>query len=287
MAILLAWIYFRHITITRPPIGVFSLGDVAALLVGVVVVPYLYLGLPVWLVAVLLGVGVAGMLDLVAEPVLPPRLRRLIVGAIVACGAASVIFGDTHGLAPHIANNLVLVVVATGAANLWAQSGLRARDAAVLAGGLAVYDLVFTSLLPTTSNLFDQLSGRPFAPMLVWPDGSTGGWTGLGLGDLVVVAVWPLLMRKAFGLKPTLVAVSAELVTIAILISLPAGPAVFPVMVVLGPVIVAQYAWCRRRIGVERTAREYLLADTPVARVSPVSSALFVSLSPSGSSPPY
>src|SRR5262249_18848847 len=158
--------------------------DVAALLVGIVVVPYLYLGLPTWLVVTLLGLGMAGILDLVAEPILPAWPRRLIVGALVASDVATQIVGGGSTVAALFTNDLVLVAVAVGVVNLWAQSGLRARDAAALAGGLAVYDLVFTSLLQTTSSLFSRLSGHPFAPMLMWPDGARGGWVALGLGDL-------------------------------------------------------------------------------------------------------
>jgi hypothetical protein len=41
-----------------------------------------------------------------------------------------------------------------GAANLWAQSGMRARDAAVLAGALTLYDFIFTSQLTLMADLF-------------------------------------------------------------------------------------------------------------------------------------
>ncbi|MFN8515742.1 MAG: hypothetical protein U0841_24805 [Chloroflexia bacterium] len=60
---------------------------------------------------------------------------------------------------------------------------MRARDAAVLGGVLAIYDVVATSLLPLTDGLFDRLAGLPLAPLVVWPTGD-GGWIGLGLGGL-------------------------------------------------------------------------------------------------------
>jgi hypothetical protein len=50
-------------------------------------------------------------------------------------------------------NNTVLVLAVMGVTTLWAQSGMKARDVAMLAGALTFYDLVATSLLPLTSDL--------------------------------------------------------------------------------------------------------------------------------------
>ena len=47
VGLLCAWGYFRRFRISRPPLGTFGLGDVAMLLVAVVVVPFLYLIVPV------------------------------------------------------------------------------------------------------------------------------------------------------------------------------------------------------------------------------------------------
>ena len=49
-ALLLSWVYFRRYTVSRPPIGVFNLWDIAVMIGGIVLVPYLYLVLPIWLV---------------------------------------------------------------------------------------------------------------------------------------------------------------------------------------------------------------------------------------------
>jgi hypothetical protein len=40
-----------------------------------------------------------------------------------------------------------------------------------------------------------------------------------------------------------------------------AALALFPVMVVLGPLMVLQYAWWARRRGPERTTRQYLQVE--------------------------
>ena len=64
-------------------------------------------------------------------------------------------------------NNVVLVVVVVGVANLWAQSGMGARRVA-LAAGLAVYDFVATSQLTLMTDLIDKLSEVPLVPFIAW-----------------------------------------------------------------------------------------------------------------------
>ena len=44
LAASLSWLYFRRYTITRPPIGVFNLRDVAILTILIATIPYVYLG---------------------------------------------------------------------------------------------------------------------------------------------------------------------------------------------------------------------------------------------------
>src|SRR6266487_233055 len=85
-AIVLSWGYFRRYTITRPPIGVFNLWDIAIMIGGIVLVPYLYLALPYWLVAGLLTLGVLSALYFLWEPVLRSAwavwLATLVLAAI-------------------------------------------------------------------------------------------------------------------------------------------------------------------------------------------------------------
>ena len=76
VTVLTAWVYFRNCSVSRLPISTFSLSDVAALLVGNVVIPYLYLGLPTWMTATLLGLGMVGILDFAAEPIVPIETTR-------------------------------------------------------------------------------------------------------------------------------------------------------------------------------------------------------------------
>ena len=261
VSILLAWGYFRRFALSRPPIGVFSLGDVVAMLVGVVLVPYLYLLLPPGVVVALLGLGMLSVLALMAEPVLRVRaLRWLVVVALLGADVWVTIGLDAGSPARYLANDLVLLLAVVGTSNLWAQSGLRARDVTVLGAGLALYDLVFTALLPTTDDLFRRLAGLPFAPLVAWPAGTTGQWLAIGLGDLLLAAVCPLALRKAFGRPAGFVGLLVALGVVGGLLALPLA-GTFPVMVVLGPLMVIQYIWWIRRRGTERTTWQYLQAE--------------------------
>src|SRR5215213_5149395 len=72
-AILLSWDYFRRYVVTRPPIGVFNLWDIAIIIGGIIVVPYLYLILPLWFVRSLLALAILSVLYFAWEPILRAR----------------------------------------------------------------------------------------------------------------------------------------------------------------------------------------------------------------------
>jgi hypothetical protein len=268
-AVLLAWLYFRRCRLPRPPVGVFTRGDVALLLGAVVVVPYLYLWLPPWPAAGLLATGYLSILTGMAEPVLrarwaggPAMLGLLVadLGVARVCGPAS---------PPLFAvNDAVLVAVVIGVANLWAQSGLKARDAALLGAALACYDMLATSVFPLTTDLLARLAGLPFAPLVAWPSGE-GRWVGIGLGDLLLAAVWPLVLRRAFGRRAGVVALVVGLGALGGMLALVDGrlvPGTLPAMVVLGPLMVAQYVYWAQRRGGERTTWRYQQGGAPAER---------------------
>src|SRR5919197_719124 len=85
-AVVLSWAYFRRCRMTRPPLGVFNLADVLIMLVGVVLVPYLYVALPTWLVGALLGGLTVGILYVTLEPFPVPR-RAIWLGILVLVAA--------------------------------------------------------------------------------------------------------------------------------------------------------------------------------------------------------
>jgi hypothetical protein len=84
------------------------------------------------------------------------------------------------------------------------------------------------------------------------------------LGDLLLASAFPLVMRKAFGLAAGMTALAINLGVIGVLLVLPTLGIVhrtFPVMIVLGPLMVAQYAYWRRRRGAERMMWQYWQAE--------------------------
>jgi hypothetical protein len=115
-----------------------------------------------------------------------------------------------------LANNTVLAIGIIGAANLWVQSGMNARHVAVLGAALVAYDFVATSVLPLMNDLIDRLASLPFALQITWASGDNQ-WLGIGLGDLLMATVFPLVMRKAFGRTAGLLALVSGLVTLKML----------------------------------------------------------------------
>ena len=196
-------------------------------------------------------------------------LLAAIVAAALAADVATALAAGTGSNTFLAVNNVVLVVIVVGVANLWAQSGMKARDAAALAAGLAVYDFIATSQLTLMTDLIDRLSQVPLVPFIAWREGA--GALGIGLGDLLLAAVFPLVMRKAFGPRAAAIALAVGIATIvAVLGLIQAGVIDFavPVMVVLGPLMVAQYALSIRRHGSERTTFQYLQAEPLAAAAS-------------------
>jgi len=259
-ALLGSWGYFRRYSITRPPIGVFTVWDVTVMLVGIVLVPYLYLLLPRWLVAGLLMLGIISALYFVVEPVVRRAwmIWLITIALVLADSGALLAFAD-RGRLFYAINNVALILVVVGLTNLWAQSGMQARDVAIVAGALAVYDAIATWQLPLMIDLLDHLDGLPFMPLIAWPT-EQWRWFGIGLGDILLAAVFPLVARKAFGARAGVAALVLGGSAIGVVLTLPLlgiTYAAFPVMIVLGPLIVAQYSYWRQR-GPERPMWQYM-----------------------------
>src|SRR5947208_512363 len=111
LALVLAWGYFRRYAISRPPLGVLSIGDVVALMAGVLLMPYLYLAIPTGVAAAILGVGLVNLLATAAQPVLPVGWLGWLaaLGLVGADAAATVVFGP-RSPAYFAVNNVVLVL---------------------------------------------------------------------------------------------------------------------------------------------------------------------------------
>jgi hypothetical protein len=265
LVLIAGWFYFRRYTLTRPPIGVLTLGDVLFMLVSIVLVPYLYLVVPNWLLVGLLLIVGTGILYITLEPVVQrSAVIWLITLLLVAVELALVWRYTTQHRNFLLLHNLLMVTVVVGITNLWAQSGMKARDAALLGVLLAVYDFVFTVQLPVMGNLIERMASFPFAPLVAWPVGGDGQWLGIGLGDLLLATVFPLVMRKAFNRQAgwlALILGFAAIVAILVVQSLQFKLVYFPVMVILGPLMGLQYLVWRYQFGSERTTQLYRAAE--------------------------
>ncbi len=110
--------------------------------------------------------------------------------------------------------------------------------------------------MPLTDELIRQTAAYPFAPMMAWPVGGDGLWFGIGLGDLLNATVFPMAMRKAFGARAGWTATALSLGIVALVMAIPWTKS-FPVMVVLGPLMVVQYLYWHCRAGQERTLGQF------------------------------
>lgn len=265
-SLLAAWLYFRRFRLERPPLGAFNRTDVIVMLVALVTMPYLYLVLPAWAAAGFLGLGMLSILSAALRPILPARSVRwpVVVGILAADTALAVVRGAQSAQFTAV-NDALLFVVVVGTANLWAQGGMKAKDLAVLAVGVTVYDVVATTGMSVMDHIARRLSAIPFVPFLGW--GPTTRPLAIGLGDVLIAAVFPLVMRKAYGRSAGLAALLANAVAIVGMLTalyLARTTRLIPAMVVLGPLMVAQVAFWARRRGAERTTWQYL-RDEPLA----------------------
>jgi len=275
-AVLASWFYFRRWALTRPPLGTVNLGDVGFTLGCIVALPFLYLWLPGAVVGTLLAITMLSALWFVVEPVTASVPARWgVAGGLVAADVLLAWQVGTASPAFLLVNDAVLLLLVVGVSNLWAQGGLRARDLTVLAGAIALYDLVATGFLPLTTEMIERLAGMPFLPMAAWPAGS-GQWAGIGLGDLLMASVGPLVMRKAFGRTAGIAAMTIALAGIAgvlLVARWDALPETFPTMIVLGPLMVLHHLYWSRRAGTERPWARYQIEDAapgPVSLMIPV-----------------
>ena len=270
LTVVLASLYFRRLTVNRPPVGVVNRRDVAIVLGGIVAVPYLYLALPLAVVATLLALATLGIVLFTLEPLakLAPRLAFAL--AVVGTDVALALTAGTDSNTFLAFNNAVIAIVVIGIANLWAQSGMRAGHVAAMALGLAVYDLIATTGLPVMADLLERLDDIPFVPLVAWH--AAGDELIIGFGDVLLVSLFPLVMRKAFGPRAWLIALCVTLLALVALlcaVEFALLGRIVPAMVLLGPLMAALYAAFRRSAGAERTTREYLAADAqrPLAAI--------------------
>jgi hypothetical protein len=222
----------------------------------VVLAPLGYLSLPRAVVATVFGLVLTAAVQLVLAPMIGGRTAFLL--SVLLCGATAVSWMLGRPLPTLVLTDIVLTLAVIGVANLWAQGGLPARHVAVLAGLLAGYDLVATGLTGVMTRFATEVQGLPFAPVFA----VTGGRApvSIGLGDLLMLVMFPLTASRAFGRGAGRVAALCGIAVtggVALLFWLRVLGTAVPLLTVLGPVIVTQYAYWRRRNVRERTVQEW------------------------------
>ncbi|MEU8699446.1 hypothetical protein AB0C61_17600 [Streptomyces sp. NPDC048680] len=249
-------VYFGRVRMPRPPVGRYELPDVAVVSAVVVAAPLVYLELPRAAVAVVFGLVLCAALQFTLAPLFGGgRAWGVALGSVAATAGCA--FAD-RPLAVMVLTDVLLAVAVVGVANMWAQSGMRSAHAAWFAGALACYDLVATGLTSVMDRFAAQVMGLPFAPLLAVTRGDPP--VALGLGDLLLLVLFPLVAFKAFGRAAGLLAAGIGLAVsaaVSLLFALGALTGAFPLLTALGPLIVVQHVlWVRVR-GAERTVAEW------------------------------
>jgi hypothetical protein len=259
-AVALGVLYFLRYRIERPPVGVYTLHDITAMMVLVVALPVVYLHLPTFVVATLLCLVTILVIQFTLAPMLPGRLPMVLAVGAAAVDLAlfSAFHGGTFRSGATIWNDVLQLLLVIGVCNLYAQNGMKARDVAVFAAVLSGYDLVATVALPTMGEFLARVIDLPFAPVFATAHGADS--VVIGLGDVIILLLWTLVSVKGYGPGAGWLAGSTALVLTTVLA---AGTGtglidgVFPVMVLAGPVIVTEYLILRRLRGSERTMAAY------------------------------
>ena len=139
-------LYLRRARVDRPPVGVFNGRDVLVVATALVVIPPVYLRIPVLALASFLALISIAMLSFSLAPVTGGRAA---FGAAVSLVLADILLAEVGQVWMfQLVNNAALGIVVVGVCNVWAQSGIRGAHVALLAAGLAVYDVIATVALP-------------------------------------------------------------------------------------------------------------------------------------------
>ncbi|MEV4759269.1 hypothetical protein AB0J86_29805 [Micromonospora sp. NPDC049559] len=228
----------------RPPIGTYTYGDMMIIITMVVVAPLAYLALPGPVVATVFGLVLLVAVQLGLAPLLGGRVAWLVATGLCLVTAAAWLLD--RPVPVILLTDALLAVGVIAVASLWAGSGMRAGHVAFLAALLTAYDLAATTLTTVMTRFFEQVQGLPFAPLFLVSHGAEP--VGIGLGDLLMLALFPLVAQRSFGRPAGLVAAvtgCAVTATVGVLFATGVLSTGVPLLTVLGPLIVGQYALWR------------------------------------------
>lgn len=276
-----ALFYLRKVRLERPAIGRFNGRDVTILFIFLTFLPAVYLLFPRWALDLALIVTFVAALHIGFSPVLSPTWLWLGIGLLV---------GGQLWMGHHMINDVfpwqfvwaensvIVLLAAIAVANLYVQGGMQLRHVAWFAGGLALYDAIFTLVWPVTNLLVREFVNYPLFPAMGMRIGFDEAI--VGLGDLLVYAGFTIAALKAYGkpgLRLALILVfvfGAAMPTLSgLLINYVDARAdvVIPAQTWFGPAALLGYLWMRRRYGRERTMQEFLASrdNTAPAAVPP------------------
>jgi hypothetical protein len=260
--------YLRRVRLERPAIGRFNTRDVVLLFSFLVVLPALYLVMPQWALTTVLALTFTSALSIGFRPVLAPTPLWLGIGGLIGANlwmGQRMIDNVFNWHFVWAENSLVVMLAAVSVANLYVQGGMQMRHVAWFAGGLAIYDSVFTLVWPVSNLLIRAFVNHPLFPAMGMRIGFDEAI--IGLGDLLVYGGYTIAALKAYGRPGLQLALGLVLVFGAVMPTLSGLfinfvdsrlDVVIPAQTYFGPAAVVGYLWLRRRHGRERTMKEYL-----------------------------
>ncbi|MEV0615068.1 hypothetical protein AB0I81_17210 [Nonomuraea sp. NPDC050404] len=259
--------YAHRFRLPRPPVGRSTASDVLIMSCLVVVMPITYLAMPAPAVSAVFGVMIFVSLQLALGPLVGGRPATAAAVLLVAATAGAAIAG--YGTLVLVLNSALIMIVVIGVTTLWTQTGMTAGHVAAFAATLAVYDLFATGLGDMTDRFLAQVEGYPFAPLLAVTTGAVP--VAAGLGDCLMLALWPMVATKAYGRTAGWVGAACG-IGLIILVQVGFATGVLrsgmAFLTVLGPAILVQYLVWRGIHGAERRTSRWLGGPAPVVDTS-------------------
>ncbi|MEV4398221.1 hypothetical protein [Nonomuraea sp. NPDC049607] len=243
LAVALTAAYLRRYVMPRPPVGRMVGADIAVMVVTLVVMPFAYLHLPTGVVVSIFGLVVLTLTQLTLAPVLGGRWG--MIAALLLCAADVTAFALGRPAALLVINDALLILLVVGVVNMWVQAAITPAQVAALAAALTLYDTLATGLTSLTADFVQRMQGLPFAPVLASSYGDDPAL--IGLGDCLMLSIWPVVALRAYGKAAAWCAAGLEAVLLALSIAFVLSHGrLLPLLTVLGPLIVVQWLYWRR-----------------------------------------
>ncbi|MBP1823002.1 hypothetical protein [Mycobacterium sp. OAE908] len=227
-------VYDAYWQLPLPGLGVFDYSDVTVLAIVVMLYPFVAVVEPPWLAAVIAGAVIVNAAADLTAPVLKNRALHRFSLVFIVTAIVLLVTSHTGPIPRWALTDLLLVVVVVAVAVAWAQLGATPAHLAALAAFLTVYDIIATTLTGFMTTLMGTLSHQPIGFLFTFP---AGGTACLGVGDVLVLALVPVTVRRRLDPRAALSAAAvmygAYLAGIAISIFNPA--CTIPLMITLGP----------------------------------------------------